>query len=791
MVKRSNSVILITALAVAATGSLPAHGQEAKLEEIVVSARKRDENLQEIPVAVTAFGEKELGRLGIASMGDIAAYTPGLSFEDYGGALEAPVIRGQNQIRLNNPVQNVSTFLDGVYLQRSYMIDVGVVSLDRIEVIKGPQSATYGQNSFGGAINYVTKKPTADFEADVSVSLGSDKLFGGKATFSGPIIGDKLLGLVTFGKESFDGTWKNGHPLADDNISPGSDGNLGGHDNQTFAGALRFLPADSLTVDLAYYRNEISEESRASFTRMGRDGIAFFGFDRVNTLNCSATTQPMLGFLGANNALWCGELTTELPASSGSGDTIVRDPRSFGQEGVNEIMSAKAAWEISDAVTTTYLFGRAKSRIRSGGQSIPNALLGSGNPMSLLNFMPGKVIFDSQPNGGLTSDSHELRVVYDNKGIFNASVGFFSYKSDDTYEAIAYQLDPLGSIPLTSLPNTDPNPDLFVDKTEAVFAQIGLDLLDKRLKFNLEGRYAESDKSVETIGIANTAAAATFYAFTPRLTIDYTLTPGHLLYGSFAQGIKAGGFNSPILANSGRPVDPSQATYKDESNWTYEIGSKNTFLDGRLLANLAVYFIDWTDLQISATAVNGGPQDPVQIDNIGGATTYGAEFESIWNATDAVRLNLGLSYSNPTFDKGIIYIEAASDNWCDGVVCPVDGDIGGNTLNRVPKLQGNLGAQYSGNTTAGNTYYVRGDVTYQSKQYMELLNVGWVPERTLFNARAGYTGGEGTWEVSLWAKNLLDKKYVSNSLFLGFSNGYVASLGDRRTYGMTASFNFK
>ncbi len=401
------------------------------------------------------------------------------------------------------------------------------------------------------------------------------------------------------------------------------------------------------------------------------------------------------------------------------------------------------------------------------------------------------MIFDSQPNGGLTADSHEMRVVYDPQGMFDASIGYFRYESEDVYEAIGYFLAPLGSIPLPDLPNTDPNPDLFSDKTDALFAQVGLKLLDGRLKFNLEGRYSEDDKAVETIGIANTAASATFTAFTPRLTIDYTLSPGHLIYGSFAKGIKSGGFNSPILSASQRPIDPSQATYDEESNWTYELGSKNTFLDGRLLANLSVYYIDWTDLQINTTAIGGAANDPVQIDNLGGATTYGAEFESVWRPIDALRINLGLSYNNPTFDDGTIYIEAALDNWCDGVVCPVNADIGGNTFNRVPKLQGVIGAQWNGNAEGGNGLYVRGDVTYQSKQYMELLNVGWVPDRTLFNARAGLTGGDGAWEVSVWAKNLLDKKYVANSLFLGFSNGYVANLGDRRTVGLTAQFNFK
>ncbi len=762
----------------------------AQLEEITVTARRVEENLQDIPISVTAFSADELSRRGIQSLVDVAAYTPGLAFEDFSGALEAPVIRGQTQVRLSNPVQNVATFLDGVYLQRSYMIDVGMIALDRIEVVKGPQSALYGQNSFAGAINYVTTKPTNEFRGDIEVSAGSEEFLTARATLSGPIIEDKLLGSITLGQQEYDGTWRNDHPLANAGISPGTDGNLGGFDNETYAGNLTFTPTEDLKFELGYYRTEIEQEARPIFTRMGRDGISFFGFAAENTLNCSPTRQPNLGFLGANNALLCGELGTALPATaSADGENLIFDPRSFGQSGTNEVTTFRVEWGINDQWNMTYLYGNADSELRSGGQSIPDAINGSGNPNSLLNFFPGAVIFDSQPNGGLESDSHELRFDYASGDLIDASFGLFSYESDDIYEAIGYFLQPFGTDPLPSLPNFDANPDSFQDETLAVFGRVGFNLMDGRLKVSVEGRYSQEDKSVETIGVANTAASETFDIFTPRVTVDYALTDENLLYLSLAQGTKAGGFNSPILGGSGTPIDPSQATYDEESNWTFEIGSKNRFMDGTLLTNIALYYIDWSDLQINTAAIGGAANDPVVIDNVGGASTWGFEIDGVYQATDNVTLNYGFSYNDPRFDGGTIFIEAANDGWCDDVVCRADGDIGGNSLNRTPRVQSTVGAQYTADLgDTGWEYFLRGDVNYQSKQFLSLLNVGWVPSRQLLNTRVGISNDR--WEVSLWARNLANERYVSNSLFLGFSNAYVAALGEQRTYGLTGKFSF-
>ena len=143
---------LATAVGLIATVSGEALAQ-ATLEEIVVTARKREESVQDIPVVVTAFTADELARRGVSELEDVAAATPGLAFEDFSnGFSAAPVIRGLTQVNVSSEVQNVATFVDGIYLQRNFSVDIGQADLERIEVVKGPQSALYGRNAFNGAM---------------------------------------------------------------------------------------------------------------------------------------------------------------------------------------------------------------------------------------------------------------------------------------------------------------------------------------------------------------------------------------------------------------------------------------------------------------------------------------------------------------------------------------------------------------------------------------------------------------------------------------------------------------
>ncbi|MCS6948427.1 MAG: TonB-dependent receptor plug domain-containing protein, partial [Steroidobacteraceae bacterium] len=149
---------------------------EGGLEEVVVTARKREESLQEVPLVVNALTAEQIERSSIQNLTDIALRTPGLNYEGYASAGQAgaAVIRGLAPTQLTNRIPNVAVFYDGVYLQNQALQDIGVFDIERVEVLKGPQSALYGRNAFAGAINYIPRKPSADWKAELGVTVGSD-----------------------------------------------------------------------------------------------------------------------------------------------------------------------------------------------------------------------------------------------------------------------------------------------------------------------------------------------------------------------------------------------------------------------------------------------------------------------------------------------------------------------------------------------------------------------------------------------------------------------------------------
>ncbi len=776
MLLRKTVLCGTTALIAAAGINLakPAMAQDgARLEEIVVTARKQEESLQDIPVSIQAFTAREISRRGITDLTDVAAFTAGLTFEDYASsALEAPVIRGLAQTRLNNPVQNVATFLDGIYLQRSYMIDIGFLDTQRIEVVKGPQSALYGRNAFAGAINYISQGPTEEFEAAAEVIVGSDERFGAKGSVSGPIVPDILFGRIAYGVSQFDGTWENNHPLADQAPDPGTKGNVGGEDNDTFQVQLEARPLEGVTLSGMYYRTEINQESVATNYITGLRGTAF-GLNNVNQLNCGFGTA--FGFLTGNQLL-CGEF--DAPDE----DSVVVDPRAYGQWGVNEVWRAEGTYEFADVWTFNFLYGRTESDITSAGQSVPNALTGTTG-----GFLPaGLVFFDSQPNGGLESNQYDARIEYNDNGL-RALAGYFYSDTSDVYIARAFQLPPLGLDPLVG----PLDPDTGTINEDEVMAFYGLAEYDitSAITVSAEIRYTEEEKV--TIGTSRgqrVTQSETFEYWTPRFSADWQVTDESLIYASAAKGVKAGGFNNPFLSNSGNPIDPSQAAFDPEENWTYEIGAKNAFLGGDLIVNLAAFYVDWSELQISESPIGSNGLDAVIIGNVGGASSLGVELDGAWAATDNLTFTYAFTYLQPEFDDGVIYQEAVIGGWCVDGTCPADGDIGGNTLPRTSEVQGALGVQWQAPLTDQIDYFARGDVTYQSKQYLTNLNVGNVPSRTLVNTRLGLESEN--WDLEFWVRNLFDEEYVSSSLFLGFANAYVGALGPKRSWGLTGRVRF-
>lgn len=742
---------------------------QVQLEEVLVTARQRAESIQDIPIAVSAFSEEDFDRKGIRGMEDIARFTSGLTFEDFGGGFGTPVIRSAAQTRLTAIEQNVATFWDGLYVPRGWAVDVGVSSLERVEVVKGPQSARYGRNAFMGAVNYIPRKPTEELEAEVEVTVGIDERRDYGGFISGALIEGRLLGQVSFNASEFDGSWENTHPNAGVNFGDrGTSGNVGGFDNKSGSVSLEFRATENLSFNAAYYNFDISEESRGALQII--EGFVPDANPRQTT-NCGPT-----GLSGAPR-LFCGELPSPP-------DKIAVDPRAYGRQAEVDMFKIGADWQISESLSLSYFFGNVDGDIDIASISEADQVNCGTN-----NFSAGLCRFQNTPLGGMDYDQQEIRLRMDDGGPLSWTVGAFYSEGTDVTQFAIPTVPALTTDALIQQPQIRDG-DTTTEVT-AVFGEVSYRVSD-RLQLNLEARY--TDEKISAINNINGGRFSdTFTNLVPRLSMEYTLNEDQLLYASLAEGVKAGGFNETAILVEDQVFD-------EERNWTFEIGSKNVFLDGALVVNAALFYIQWEDIQLNAADSGAVNPNAVNITlNLGDATTYGLELDGAWALSENFSMNWTASVVDATYDNGTIDNRYArvgpvffpNPSSCDDVLCPSNGDISGNDVERQAPVQISVGGEWNSRIDALDAdYYVRADVSYQSEREAEAMNLAQIEARTITNATAGLT--KGNWDLRLWVRNLTDEAYTTNAfvVLLPFGNGYGYIFGERRTAGLTASYRF-
>ena len=766
------SRLMLTSIAAACVYSAGVQAQT--LEEITVTARKIEESIQDVPVAITAFSKKSIKELSIEELEDVALLTPGLTFEDYSnGGFGTPTVRGASQINISQLEQNVSTFLNGVYIPRQYAVDIGTLNLERIEVVKGPQSALYGANAFLGAINYVSATPTLDgTTGSVTATLGSDERFDVSAEVNTALI-PNVLGLrVAGGYSEFDGDFTNNNP-SDVSVSGGVDGNIGGFEKDAFELGIKYQPSERFSLEFDFHRFNNETEGRGA-TRLNTAN---------NDLNCSGIVSAFTGI--SSNRLFCGELPDEpVPGPSGVAG-IVAEPRSFGIDAETEVLSFGLSYDLNEAWAVNYKFGNIQGDVFSGGSSDRDPITGTsffGSPF--LN------VFTLTPIGGFDYDSHELRFDFQGNNGTVATIGLFTSDGDDEDIFVAGFLPLGGSEPLTSFSQLTgafgpgpaiPTTTITNTRTDAIFGRIQFGL-SEALTLSLEGRYTDEEKDVSDLSQAFTYEED---YFTPKASLDYKLSDNTLLYASIGQGVKSGGVN----VSNANLIDEERFFDVDE-NVSFEIGYKGTLANGAWQLNGAAYFIDWSDLQVNATATNAGPFDNAIVLNLGSAESQGFEIDTSYIVSDSLTLNAGFAYVDATYDEGTISGRIERANACDGIVCSPDGDVGGNTLPRSSDVQWNIGATYSGSLGNESSFFARIDVVGQSDQYVSEINAATIPSRTLVNLRGGVDFGN--WTAELWVKNATDELYVSNAFFTPFSFAvdYIPTFGNLRQWGVTATYKF-
>jgi iron complex outermembrane receptor protein len=743
--------------AVDGSTAVDAAAQQEGLGDIVVTARRKSESLQSVPLTITAITSASLAAKGGNSLGDVAAATPGLNFEAYAnGGYPVLTIRGLSQTTITAFENNVASFFGGIYLPRAYMVDVGLAGLERVEVVKGPQSALYGRNAFAGAINYVPVAPPKELTIEGFVTAGSYDRFDYSATLGGPLIEDRLSVIGGFVRSKFDGTWKNAHPNAEADAN-GTTGRMGGYDNTAYFAAVTVQPVDPLKITVGYNRSEKDTEAQ------GRYGLS----RNAGNGNCSS--------VGGVLQFYCGELPV---------NQAIVDPRSQGLHATSDVVRVDASLQLTQALTLKYLFGHVKSSAYSFDQTSINSV--NGDTAAGVQFL-------GLPIGEIKGPSHDVRLEFASGGTNLAIGGYLSNLDDNSITALINQ-PALGINPITpETPGRIPVTNSFTRiENRSVFGQVSQDLLDGRVNLSAEGRYTEETKRLNDT-IARSQNYAKFTFFTPRFSAKFNVTPNNNIYASAAKGVKSGGFNSGAILDNER-------TFAPEENWTYEIGTKNSFFDNRLVVNLSAFYIDWSALQTLGQSANPAFAGTVTR-NIGNVTNRGVELEVSALVTRGLRANLGVSYNDPKYGDDLVdprysLLRSAAGVpilVCDGVTCPQDGSIGGNELARQSKLQMTGGLRYDRSVSAldeANVWF-DSDVSYKSRQYVDPLLLTWAPSRVLVNAFAGISHGSLTLEA--FVRNLLDEKYASAAAYNLSPNTnirYAVALGERRTFGITARFKY-
>ncbi|WP_439534671.1 TonB-dependent receptor [Polymorphobacter sp.] len=749
---------------------------DAMAGEIIVTARRSSERLQDVPLSITAQSGEAMLAKGITDLESLSRFTPSLQYKDFVTTFHGnPVIRGLQQVDTTNPVGNVGVFIDGIYLQRGYMVDVSMGDWARVESVKGPQSALYGQNTFAGAINFVTNTPGDEFEVNAQVTAGNYGRKEAQIGIGGPIIKDILSARLFVGKMLYDGSWKNNLPVSAGNLD-----RFGGSNREAYSAKVVFTPTDTITVTGFYQQNRREEELRPYY--------AVDGTSRDDVLNCGplnpVTTRP---------SLFCGRFPVN-PAGLRNNPAVPEAPFSVEQPPTiskTEVANITAGWQATDQLYVQYQYGHAKGEAQEDIGAFTNTFNPTG--VASRNFQ--------HEGGRLTYNSHEFRAAWKSDSL-DLEAGYLHWKSRDQYlfyftpvvsgqPRIRFSSDPFAR-PTTGTVIVSRNADQTFT-TDSVFGRASVKLLDDRLTLGAEGRYNWTDIAFLDLQVVGSPALeATYKTFAPRFTIDYRVTSNNLLYASVAKGLKNGGFNG--RQTGAIPLNPSEQAFGEEENWTYEIGSKNSFFGGAVIANVAAFYVNWNKKQNFVQPQNYTPPAvpvfgtvPPNIYAINGAArSYGIEVDGLVRPTRELTINYALAWMNPEYKDGVI-----AGNFlglCTGINCPVNADISGNQIERTSKFAGTLGFDYTIPVSDRWDFFVGGDVTYQSKQFTDIVNATEIAPYAIANTRIGFQ--DANWKAWFWTNNLFDKQYIQSVFVIQNVRNNQAALGERRTIGVTVAANF-
>lgn len=757
------SVVTVLAALIPAHSAL-AQTEELVLQEVTVTATKRTESLQDVPISVAVVDGALLSSYGIADLNEARQYIPNLQYQE--GTEGASIVMrgfgnsGGTNFGFDSPV---GTFVDGVYHGRLNQTRLAFMDLERIEVLRGPQSTLFGMNTVAGAISVISRQPTdsfeASFRAEYDPKYGNGELQG---VISGPLTETVSARLAVMTTDE-DGYLKNTF----------LDRDFGGFDDDAARLTLRWNPTDQLTVStkLEYakrFQNGVNAQALtppsdpATLARMiAADPQAAFSPDDLdvstgNFFRDIESKEAVVTVDYAFDSFTVTSLTAYSDFLEKSWLDLAYSPIPLGQTRAIEDFD-QVSQELRIASSTpgrlSYLAGIYYQRSTLEHKRPLDFILG--------NYVPA---FAGTPSGELQTYAGDFEQTYKTlAGFGQATLSITDalrvtagarYSSERKNASSHYEW---------LVPGTTGTENALTPGTpEFAAADLVFNSVFRIVRHRDSGRYKEN-------------------SFLPELKLQWDASDDINLYAGFGKGEKAGGFND----RDNRAINFS---FDPETSTNYEIGTKMRLLGGAAQLDVAIFHTQFEDMQVSVFDL---PNLVFIVDNAAQATTEGIELEGRWRLSQPLTLNAAFGWLHKArFDQFLVQCVAGpADPAC---LSTPDGDFrddGGNDLN-APKYTGNVGLEYNHELSSGRSFTARGDVAYRSGSEDLVNRVGRVTSATFVNGLLGIQSERG-WNYALVLKNITDERHVSTrstSLFPGMFTGEVSP---PRTVAVQVGYSFK
>ncbi|WP_394729257.1 TonB-dependent receptor [Altererythrobacter sp. GH1-8] len=733
---RLNGAVALAAIAIMSGTPALAQDEAEDNEEsytgnqIIVTASGREQTLQDTPISISAFSEEQIDRYAIENFEDLAKRTPGLNWSSVSTLTDTnPSIRGVGTARAAG-IPSVGVFIDGIDIGNGTFGNVPTFDLQRVEVVRGPQSALFGRGVLAGAVNYITRRPSfteASGMVQASIAEGGEYVFQGRVETP---ISDVFAVSVAGRYTDLDGFFEN----------TASGKTIGGRESYLIDGSAR-LQFGGEGQGEAYLRLSYTDEvqEQADWHQVP-----------------SNSTSPRW---------FIGEVEFDPSLVANNGDDYAGIDRQFFRASLHLDYEFGFATLTSRTSLADYDFLIDQDFDFTAQPDLPLGASLFGN----FRFLDTQDISDF---------SQEVRLTGDTGSGFKWILGGY-YRTEDTDEENFSFTGASGSA------TPDPvNPNLLGRDLEtiAIFGSLTAELSDA---FAITGELRWAQDSVTEVSQPRTAAtaqefSAKFDNILPRVIAELRPSDDVLVYASAAKGNKPGGFNNSPGAGFA-PVPLELRAFDEEIAWNYELGAKLQLLDNRVTLNGAVFYIDWTDIQVNSQIVIDG-RSVGYTANANSADSLGFEVEFSAEPSDSLTVYGGLSYS-PIRIKDYVDRRVATA----GITTD-----GSDQLGNTPDWTGNIGVEFRQPISDDWDFFWQTDASYNSTMYASVANLAETGDKTIVDMYVGF--GSEAIEFTIFANNLFDNKTPSNvAPFVNpttFARTFIVQAPRPQQFGARVKFSF-